>query len=47
VVMFVCIMLIRSAMARFKIDQASKVYVVAMSLISLVGLILIWADMVM
>jgi len=46
VVMFVCIMLIRAAMARFKIDQASKVYVVAMSLVSLVGLILIWADTV-
>jgi len=44
VVMFVCVMLIRAAMARFKIDQASKVYVIAMSLASLVGLILIWTD---
>jgi len=46
VVMFICIMLIRAAMARFKIDQASKVYVIAMSLISLVGLILIRLDMI-
>ena len=44
VVMFVCIMLIRAAMARFKIDQASKVYVIAMSLVSLIGLILIRLD---
>jgi NADH-quinone oxidoreductase subunit H len=44
VVMFVCLMLIRAAMARFKIDQASKIYVIAMSLISLVGLILIRID---
>jgi len=45
-VMFICVMLIRSAMARFKIDQASKVYLVAMTAISLVGLILIWVDLI-
>jgi len=45
-IMFVCVMLIRAAMARFKIDQASKVYLVAMTLVSLVGLILIWVDMI-
>ncbi len=45
-VMFICVMLIRSAMARFKIDQASKFYLVAMTAISLVGLILIWVDLI-
>ncbi len=46
-VMFICVMLIRAAMARFKIDQVSKIYFIAMTLISLVGLILIWVDLVM
>jgi len=46
VIMFVCIMLIRAAMARFRIDQASKVYLVAMSLVSLAGLVLMWIDTV-
>jgi len=46
-IMFVCVMLIRAAMARFKIDQASKIYLIAMTSISLVGLILIWVDLVM
>lgn len=45
-VMFICVMLIRSSMARFKIDQASKIYLVAMTAISLVGLILIWVDLI-
>ena len=44
VIMFVCVMLIRAAMARFRIDQASKIYLVAMSLVSLVGMVLIWID---
>jgi len=43
-VMFLSIILIRTAMARFKISQASTIYIVAMTLIALVGLILIWAD---
>jgi len=43
-VMFISISLIRTAMARFKISQASWVYVIAMTLISLVGLILIAFD---
>ncbi|MBE9513669.1 MAG: NADH-quinone oxidoreductase subunit H, partial [Chloroflexi bacterium] len=46
-IMFVCVMLIRASMARFKIDQASKFYLVTMTLISLVGLILIWVDLVL
>jgi len=46
-VMFICVMLIRATMARFKIDQVSKIYFIAMTLISLVGLILIWVDLVM
>jgi len=46
VIMFVCVILIRAATARFKIDQASKFYLVAMTLVSLVGLILIGLDLV-
>jgi len=45
VLMFLSIMLIRAGMARFKISQASSVYVIAMTLIALVGLILIWVDL--
>jgi NADH-quinone oxidoreductase subunit H len=44
VVMFFSVSLIRAGMARFKISQASTVYVIAMTAIALVGLILIWAD---
>jgi len=44
-IMFVCVMLIRTAMARLKIDQVSKIYFIALTLISLVGLILIWVDL--
>ncbi len=43
-VMFISISLIRTAMARFKISQVSWVYIIAMTLISLIGLILIAAD---
>jgi len=43
-VMFISISVIRTAMARFKISQASWIYIIAMTLISLVGLILIAVD---
>jgi len=43
-VMFISISVIRTAMARFKISQVGWVYVIAMTLISLVGLILIAVD---
>ncbi|MDH4299837.1 MAG: NADH-quinone oxidoreductase subunit H [Dehalococcoidia bacterium] len=46
VVMFVSISLIRAGMARFKISQASTVYVLAMTAVALVGMLLIWADFV-
>jgi formate hydrogenlyase subunit 4 len=44
-VMFIGISLIRTAMARFKISQVSWVYIIAMTLIGLVGLILIAVDL--
>jgi len=44
VVMFVSISLIRAGMARFKISQASTVYVLAMTVVALVGMLLVWAD---
>lgn len=47
VIMFVSVMFIRAAMARFKITQASYVYLIAMTLISLVGLILIGVDLML
>jgi formate hydrogenlyase subunit 4 len=46
VVMFISISLIRAGMARFKISQASTVYVLAMTGVALVGLLLVWADFV-
>jgi NADH-quinone oxidoreductase subunit H len=46
VVMFFSISLIRAGVARFKISQASTVYVIAMTAVALVGLILLWADTV-
>lgn len=46
VVMFISISLIRAGMARFKISQASTVYVLAMTAVALVGLLLVWADFV-
>ena len=46
-VMFVAVALVRSAMARFKVNQASVFYVMIMTMTSLVGLLLIWADMML
>jgi len=46
-VMFVSIILVRTAMARFKISQASYVYIIAMTLVGLVGLILIGVDLIL
>jgi len=45
-VMFISISVIRTAMARFKISQASWVYIIAMTTISLVGLVLIAVDLI-
>lgn len=45
-VMFFSIVLVRTAMARFKISQVSYIYIIAMTSIGLVGLILIHVDMV-
>ena len=45
-VMFISVILIRTAMARFKISQASYIYIMAMTLIGLVGLILLHVDMI-
>jgi NADH-quinone oxidoreductase subunit H len=45
VVMFASISLIRTGMARFKISQASWVYIIALTIIGLVGLILVAADL--
>jgi len=45
VVMFFSITLMRTAMARFKISQASRTYIVSMTLVGLIGLILIWVDL--
>jgi len=45
-IMFFSVSLIRAGVARFKISQASTVYVMAMTAIALVGLILLWADTV-
>ncbi len=46
VVMFFSISLIRAGMARFKISQASTVYVIVMTAIALVGMLLVWVDVV-
>ena len=46
-VMFVAVAVVRSAMARFKISHASIFYVMIMTIVSLVGLLLIWADMML
>ncbi|MFO7773888.1 MAG: NADH-quinone oxidoreductase subunit H, partial [Dehalococcoidia bacterium] len=45
-VMFISISLIRAGMARFKISQASWIYIIGLTLISLVGLILIAVDLI-
>jgi formate hydrogenlyase subunit 4 len=44
-VMFISMSVIRAAMARFKISQLSWVYIIAMTLIGLVGLILMAVDL--
>lgn len=44
-VMFISISVIRAAMARFKISQASWVYIIAMTLISFFGLVLLSVDL--
>jgi NADH-quinone oxidoreductase subunit H len=44
-VMFISVSLIRAAMARFKISQASWVYIIAMTLISFFGLVLLSVDL--
>ena len=44
-VMFISISVVRAAMARFKISQASWVYIIAMTLISFFGLILLSVDL--
>jgi len=46
VVMFFSVSLIRAGMARFKISQASTVYVIAMTAVALVGMLLVWIDTV-
>jgi NADH-quinone oxidoreductase subunit H len=45
-VMFITISVIRAAMARFKISQASWIYIIALTLISLVGLIFVAVDLI-
>jgi formate hydrogenlyase subunit 4 len=45
VIMFFSVSLIRAGMARFKISQASTIYVIAMTAVALIGLILVWADL--
>ncbi|MBE0431586.1 MAG: NADH-quinone oxidoreductase subunit H [Dehalococcoidia bacterium] len=44
VVMFFSISLIRAGMARFKISQATSVYLMAMTAAALVGMFLVWVD---
>jgi len=46
VVMFFSISLIRAGMARFKISQASTVYVIVMTAVALLGMFLVWIDAV-
>lgn len=46
-VMFVAVVIVRSAMARFKVNQASVFYVTGVTLVSLIGLLLLWADMML
>lgn len=45
VIMFIAVAIVRSAMARFKVNQASVFYLLAVTLVSLTGLLLIWVDM--
>jgi len=43
-VMFVAVAVVRASMARLKVDQASILYLLIMTMVSLVGLLLVWAD---
>jgi len=45
-VMFIAVAVVRSAMARFKVTQASTFYVAGMTFMSLIGLLLLWIDFV-
>ncbi len=47
VVMFVAVALIRSAMARFKVNHASVFYLAGITSMSLVGLLLLWVDVIL
>ncbi|MFW6151174.1 MAG: respiratory chain complex I subunit 1 family protein [Chloroflexota bacterium] len=46
-VLFVCVMVVRSTMARFKIDQATRIYFIWVTLIGLFGLLLVWIDLLL
>jgi len=46
VIMFICVMLIRSALARFRIDHASKFYIWVIGAISVIGMDLIILDVI-
>lgn len=46
-VLFVCVMVVRSAMARFKIDQATRIYFIWVTIIGLFGLLLVWVDLLL
>ena len=45
--MFVAVTLVRAAMARLKVNQATVFYLLIMTLVSLLGLLLLWADMML
>ena len=47
IAMFVAVTLVRSAMARLKVNQTTVFYLMIMTIISLLGLLLLWADMVL
>jgi len=44
VIMVIAIVIVRSSVARLKVDQASILYIMIMTMVSLFGLLLIWAD---
>jgi len=45
--MFVAVTLVRASMARLKVNQATVFYLLIMTLVSLLGLLLLWADMML
>lgn len=45
--MFVAVTVVRSAMARLKVNQTTVFYLMIMTIVSLLGLLLLWADMVL